>query len=154
MSTSGWRAPVVGLMLASVTLLTVTAASAHVRVTPAESKPGATESYKVSVPTEGKVPTTKVELVLPLGVELVSVDDAGKPYDVRKGEAGTSIITWSTEIPPGWARIYGFTARNPQAGTELSWKAHQFFADGTTADWVEARGSKRPASVTKLVTAP
>ena len=154
MSTVGWRVLVAGLMLASVALLTLTAASAHVRVTPAESKPGATESYKVSVPTEGKVATTKVELVLPQGVELVSVDDAGKPYDVRKGEGGASIITWSTEIPPGWAHIYGFTARNPQAGAELSWKAHQFFADGTSADWVEAAGGKRPASVTKLVAAP
>ena len=149
-----WRAPVAGLVLAGVTVFAAMAASAHVRVTPAESKPGTTESYKVSVPTEGKVATTKVELVLPQGVELVSVDDAGKPYDVRKGEAGRSIITWTTEIPPGWARIYGFTARNPKGSAELSWKAHQFFADGTTADWVDVPGSKRPASVTKLVAAP
>jgi len=121
---------------------------------PAESKLGATETYKVTVPTEGKVATTKVELILPLGVELVSIDDAGKPYDVRKGEAGISIITWRGEILPGWARRYGFTARNPQAGAELSWKAHQIFADGSTADWVDAPDSKRPASVTKLVAAP
>jgi uncharacterized protein YcnI len=154
MSLFRWRAPVVGLVFAGITLFAASAASAHVRVTPAESKPGATENYKVSVPTEGKVSTTKVELILPQGVELVSVDDAGKPYDVRKGEAGTSIITWTTEIPPGWARLFGFTARNPQTGAELSWKAHQFFADGTTADWVEAPGSKRPASVTKLVAVP
>ncbi len=154
MSSYTWRAQVAGLVLASATVLAATVASAHVRVMPAESKLGATESYKVTVPTEGKVTTTKVELVLPQGVELVSVDDAGKPYDVSKGEAGTSIITWRGEILPGWARIYGFTARNPQGGVELSWKAHQFFADGTTADWVDAPGSKRPASVTKLLTAP
>jgi uncharacterized protein YcnI len=154
MSLLKWRAPVIGLVVGGLALLAATAANAHVRVAPAESKPGATEAYKVTVPTEGKVATVRVELVVPEGVELVSVDDAGKPFDVRKGEAGTSIITWSGEILPGWARIYGFTARNPQAGAELSWKAHQFFADGTQADWVDVPGSKRPASVTKLVATP
>jgi uncharacterized protein YcnI len=137
-----------------LTLLAATTASAHVKVYPAESKPGATETYKVTVPTEGKVSTVRVELVVPEGVELVSVADAADPHEVRKGEAGTSVITWRGEILPGWAREYYFTARNPQLGSQISWQAHQFFADGTTADWVDVPGSKRPASVTKLVAAP
>jgi uncharacterized protein YcnI len=121
---------------------------------PSESKTGATETYKVTVPTEGKVSTERVELVVPAGVELVSVADAADPHEVRKGEDGTSVITWRGEILPGWAREYFFTARNPQTGSQISWMAHQFFADGTTADWVDVPGSKRPASVTKLVAAP
>ncbi len=150
----GWHASVTGLVFGSLTLLAVTTASAHVRVAPAESKPGATETYKVTVPTEGKVSTVRVELVVPEGVELESVADAADPHDVRKGEVGTSIITWRGEILPGWAREYFFTARNPQSGSQISWQAHQFFADGTTADWVDVPGSKRPASVTQLIPAP
>lgn len=142
-----------GLLCVSLVLIGANAANAHVRVRPMESKPGASETYTVTVPTEGKVATVKVELVLPAGVQLLSVDDA-KPHSMRKGEAGTSIITWQEEIPPANAREYIFTARNPQTGSEISWQAHQFFADGSEADWVEAAGGKRPASVTTLVAAP
>jgi uncharacterized protein YcnI len=154
MKAFGRRAAVAGLIFGGLTLLTITAASAHVRVLPAESRPGAIETYKVTVPTEGKVSTVRVELIVPMGVELVSVADAADPHEVRIGEGGTSIITWRGEILPGWAREYFFTARNPQAGLQISWQAHQFFADGTTADWVDVPGSKRPASVTKLIGAP
>ena len=85
---------------------------------------------------------------------VVSVADAADPHEVRKGDTETSVITWRGEILPGWAREYFFTARNPKSGSQISWQAHQFFADGTTADWVDVPGSKRPASVTKLVAAP
>lgn len=149
----GWRATAMSLVFGGLALLTATTVSAHVKVYPAESKPGATETYKVTVPTEGRVSTVRVELVVPAGVTLVSVADAADPHEVRKGDAGTSVITWRGEILPGWAREYFFTARNPQTGSQISWQAHQFFADGTTADWVDVPGSKRPASVTKLVAA-
>jgi uncharacterized protein YcnI len=147
-------AKVTGLIFGSLALISATTASAHVRVAPAESKPGATETYKVTVPTEGKSSTVRVELVVPDGVELVSVADAADPHEVRKGDGGASVITWRGEILPGWAREYYFTARNPKSVSQISWQAHQFFADGTTADWVDVPGSKRPASVTKLVAAP
>lgn len=153
MSTFARRASVRGLAVAGLVLLGANALNAHVRVRPMESKPGATEIYKVTVPTEGKVATVKVEIVVPEGVQLLSVDDA-KPHSVHKGEAGTSVITWQEEIPPANAREYTFTARNPHTGSEISWRAHQFFADGSQADWIEAPGSKRPASVTKLIAAP
>ena len=154
MRSSKWRASVTGLILGSIAVLTATTANAHVKVVPSESKPGATETYKVTVPTEGKVSTVRVEFVVPSGVELLSVADAVDPHEVRKGEGGTSVITWRGEILPGWAREYFFTARNPRSETQISWQAHQFFADGTAADWVDIPGSKRPAPVTKLVEAP
>lgn len=123
----------------------------HVLVRPAASKPGATETYSMSVPTEGKVTTTKVELVLPKNITLVSVDDAGKPYDVRHAADGTTVITWRTQIDPSYAKIFKFVAQNPSDTGEITWPAHQYFADGTRADWVDVVGSRRPASVTKLV---
>lgn len=105
----------------------------------------------MAVPTEGKVTTTKVELVLPKNITLVSVDDAGKPYDVRHAEDGTTVITWQTQIEPSYAKILKFVAKNPSDVAEISWPAHQYFSDGTQADWVDIPGSRRPASVTKLV---
>jgi len=145
------RASMVGPMVGCFVLLAAVTADAHVRVKPAESKPGTTETYQVTVPTEGKVSTVRVELVVPQGVELVSVADEADPHEVRKGDAGSTVITWRGEILPGFARQYSFTARNPKSGAEISWVAHQYFADGTTADWADVPGSRRPASVTKLV---
>ena len=150
----GRHIPLAGILVGVVALLAISTASAHVRVKPAESKVGATETYQVTVPTEGKVSTVRVELVVPADIELVSVADADHPHEVRKGEAGTSVITWRGEILPGFARQYAFTAHNPKSGAEISWVAHQYFADGTVADWADVLGSRRPASVTKLVVAP
>jgi uncharacterized protein YcnI len=150
----GYHVPVIGVLVGGFALLAITAANAHVRVKPADSKPGMIETYQVTVPTEGKVSTVRVELVVPNGVELVSVADADDPHEIRKGEAGTTVITWRGEILPGFARQYVFTARNPRTGSEISWVAHQYFADGMVADWADVPGSKRPASVTKLTAAP
>jgi uncharacterized protein YcnI len=136
-------------VLAALALATLPA-SAHVRVTPAASKPGATETYSMAVPTEGKVTTTKVELILPKSLTLISVDEAGKPYEVKHAADGSTTITWTTSIEPSYAKIFKFTAKNPTDVTEMSWPAHQYYADGSEADWVDVPGSKRPASITKL----
>jgi uncharacterized protein YcnI len=125
-------------------------ASAHVRVSPADAKAGSKSTYMVTIPTEGKSPTSKVELVLPQGVSLLSVDDEGKPFDIQHQADGTTVIVWSTEIPPGWAKMFHFTVTNPTGVSEIAWKAHQYFKDGTKADWIEPEGGKRPASVTKI----
>jgi uncharacterized protein YcnI len=82
MSTFARRASVTGLAALGLILVAATVVNAHVRVRPMESKPGATETYKITVPTEGKVATVKVELIVPMGVELLSVDNA-KPHTVR-----------------------------------------------------------------------
>lgn len=125
-------------------------ADAHVRVSPAEAKAGANTTYMVTIPTEGKVATSRVELVLPAGAKLVSVDAEGKPFDVQHPADGTTVIIWRTEIPPGWAKMFHFTVTNPSGASEIAWKAHQFYTDGSQADWVDAPGTKRPASVTKI----
>jgi uncharacterized protein YcnI len=131
-------------------LVSVLPAAAHVRVSPPNSSLGATETYSVAVPTEGKVTTVKIDLVLPKSMTLISVDDAGKPYEVTHTPDGTTVVTWHTQIEPSYAKIFKFVAKNPKDGSAISWLAHQYFADGTQYDWVDVPGSKRPASVTKL----
>ena len=62
-------------------------------------------------------------------------------------------ITWTVTIEPGANREFSFTAKNPAEGTEISWKAHQRYADGTSSEWVGAAGTRQPAPVTKLTAA-
>ena len=139
------------LVTALALTLVASAAQAHVSVRPRESKPGATERYIVRVPTEGKVATTTVELEIPTGVMVENVEplDGAKADMKREGGQVVSII-WTVTIEPGANREFTFTAKNPAEGTEISWKAHQRYADGTSSEWVGAAGTRQPAPVTKL----
>ena len=140
-----------------VAMLTVTAlfvcavAQAHVRITPGESKVGATETYTARVPTEGKVATTSVQLDVPDGVTVVSaLAPAGATYDLKRDGGRIVAITWTVDIKPGEASQLSFVARIPNAGEQIAWKAHQRYADGTSSDWIGAAGTRQPALVTKL----
>ncbi len=135
---------------ASLILLAATAAQAHVKIRPAESKSGATETYTIVVPTEGKVATTSIELEAPSDVEIVSIESS--PREMRTSGDHTS-ITWATLIAPGEHREFRIVAKNPATGGQIAWTAHQHFADGTVTDWIETPGpgARRPGPLTKLV---
>ena len=139
------------LILALAWLGMTACAQAHVRVLPFESQPGALQTYTVKVPTEGTVKTTSVELEVPDGVSVVSIAD---PADSKKANGRTTSITWKVEIPPGQSKDLVFEAVNPADSRDLSWKAHQHYADGTSRDWVDLPKTKSPASITKLTSAP
>ena len=141
-------------LLTTLTLLVAlpSLASAHVGVRPRESKPGAEERYTVRVPTEGNVATTSVRLEIPDGVTVLEVEKAsGESFEVEKKGDRIVAITWKRNIPPKETSEFFFRARNPQSGSEIAWKAHQHFVDGTHTAWVEPAGGKRPGPVTKLV---
>ena len=102
------------------------------------------------VPTEGAVATTHVVLEIPAGVTVLEVLPAeGATFETTKEGDRITSITWKKAIPPKASAEFAFRARNP-AATEIAWKAHQHFSDGTVADWIGAAGASRPASVTKL----
>lgn len=142
--------------LSALTLLLTlpSLAAAHVGVRPRESKPGAEERYSVRVPTEGAVATTAVRLEIPDGVTVLEVEKmGGETFEVEKKGDRIVAITWKRSIPPKESADFFFRARNPVSGTEIAWKAHQHFADGTMTGWVEPAGGKRPGPVTKLTDA-
>lgn len=145
------NAKLAAVLTAAVLLAAGTVARAHVTVAPRESKPGATERYTVRVPTEGQVATSSVELEIPAGVNVAEVVP-GNAYTFETRRAGNRIvaITWKQDIPPKSRGEFVFVAQNPASG-DISWKAHQHFADGTTADWVGPTGDRRPAAVTTLI---
>lgn len=143
-----------GGVVSAVLLMASPLALAHVTVRPAEAAPAATTTYTVRVPTEGQSATTSVELEVPAGVVVISV--AGEPasYELKKTGDRVTMIVWKTSIPPGERAELNFTAQNPPSGAEIVWKAHQLYQDGSRADWVEPKGSKRPSSITVLKAAP
>ena len=138
---------------AAIVVFVVLAASglgAHVTVAPRESQAGAEQRYTVRVPTEGQVATVAMELEVPPDVTIIEVAPGdGYTFDTRREGGRIVSITWKREIPPRQTAEFVFTARNPKSG-EISWKAHQRFADGTSADWVGVEGDRRPAAVTRL----
>ena len=138
------------LLFATLVVLVPSFAMAHVSVRPRESKPGAEEQYTVRVPTEGAVATTHVVLEIPTDVTVLEVLQAdGATFETAKQGDRIMSITWRKAIPPKASAEFAFRARNP-AATDIAWKAHQLFSDGTVADWIGAAGTSRPAAVTKL----
>jgi uncharacterized protein YcnI len=134
-------------------LLSATAAQAHITIRPRESKVGATETYTMRVPTEGTVATTLVELEVPDGVTIVMINGtAGSAEQQKSGDRVTS-VTWKVDIQPAQSQEMTFVAKNPASGSEIAWKVHQRYSDGTGSDWVEPAGGRRPGPVTKLVSA-
>jgi uncharacterized protein YcnI len=132
-------------------LLGAVVADAHVTVWPRESKAGASEKYAIRVPTEGKVTTTSIELEVPPGATIASIEaPSGFQYSVKRDGDRIVSVTWTMDIKPGEFREFVFLARNPKEGGEIVWKVRQRYADGTSSDWIGATGSRQPAPVTKL----
>jgi len=140
------------LVLAAAVLLVAVPASAHVGVSPRESKLGATETYTLRVPSEGGKTTTQVILDVPDGVTIVSVSapDGGKHEEKKVGDRIVQ-VTWTIEIKAGASAQLSFVAKNPAQGDSIAWKVHQKYSDDTVSDWVGPAGSRAPAPVTKLV---
>lgn len=133
--------------------LAVSVLSAHVTVAPRESQAGAEQRYTIRVPTEGQVATTSVELEVPADMTIIEVVQGdGYTFDTRREGSRIVAITWKREIPPRQTAEFAFVARNPKS-EQVAWKAHQRFADGTSADWVGVGGDRRPAAVTRLTAA-
>ena len=142
-------------MRTAMTVLVMMAAtaslSAHVTVAPQESTAGRPERYTVRVPTEGQVATTSVEVEIPADVTVTGVLVGGASlHDVRRDGTRIVAITWKLDIKPAEVAEFVFFARNPAQPGQIAWKAHQRFADGTSADWVGVEGDRRPAAVTRI----
>jgi uncharacterized protein YcnI len=138
-------------IVALIVVCAATTLSAHITVSPLQSKAGAVQKYELRIHNEAKVTATSVDLDIPDGV-VVS--------DVAKTAAGTSktkmagdritTITWQVDVQPNKYVALPFTAKNPDGATELRWSMHEHLADGSVIDWSDKPGSKEKGSVTKL----
>ena len=137
-----------------IAVWTAPALSAHIMVSPTQSKSGATQKYEVRVHNEANVAATAVELDIPNGV---TVTDVPKPVNgtVTTKKTGDRItgITWQIEVQPSKYIAVPFTAKNPDRAPEVHWSLHEHLADGTVIDWSDQPGSMEKGSITKLTTA-
>jgi uncharacterized protein YcnI len=141
-------------LVLSLAASAVTALSAHVTVSPLQSKTGALQKYELRVHNEAKVAATSVDLDIPDGV---TVTEIAKPatggYTTRKTGDRITGITWQVDVQPSKYVALPFTAKNPDGATELHWSMHEHLADGSVVDWSDAAGAKEKGSVTKLSSA-
>ena len=129
----------------------VTSLSAHLTVSPLQSKAGATQKYEARVHNEGKIAATSIDLEIPDGV---TVTEVAKPatgtYTTKMAADRITVITWQIDVQPSKYVALPFTAKNPDGATELHWNLREHLADGTMIDWSDKPGAKEKGSVTKL----
>ncbi|MDI3256466.1 MAG: YcnI family protein [Kyrpidia sp.] len=141
---------------AAAALVTAVAgvASAHVTVWPQQSSPGAFEKYTVRVPTEKAVPTVKIALNVPDGVAVEDLQPVpGWSHQMQKTNGRVTTLVWQATGPgiqPGEFQEFSFTAKNPSQPADLSWKAYQYYQDGSVVEWTGPKGTQTPASVTVI----
>lgn len=137
-----------GVLLAAAALTTV---SAHVMVSPLQSKAGASQKYEVRVHNESTVAATTIDLTIPDGV---IVTDVAKPasgsYTTKTTGNRITFITWQIDVQPSKYVALPFTATNPDGAADLHWNLREHLADGSVVDWSDKPGSKEKGSVTKL----
>jgi uncharacterized protein YcnI len=142
------------MKLSIAVLLTASAAaslSAHVMVSPPQSTAGAVQKYELRVHNEGKVAATSIDLEVPDGVTVTEVAKRpGATSTTKMIGNRITVITWHVDVQPGKYTALPFSAKNPDAGSELRWTMHEHLADGSVVDWSDKPGSKEKGSVTKL----
>lgn len=131
-------------------------ASAHVTVVPKQSTTGAWETYTVKVPVEKDVPTTKITIKAPAGVEIKSYQPVpGWKYSDEKDAKGlVKSFTFEATgegILSGQFQQFTFVGKNPDNATKAAWDAFQYYKDGSIVEWSGDEGSQSPHSITDIV---
>jgi uncharacterized protein YcnI len=144
----------IALVLGSVLVLGAPV-SAHMVVLPAASQAGGVERYTLIVPTEGRSATVRIELRVPMGVEIGSLEakpgwqGANEPFPI-----GAATLRWSGgRIPPGEMMSFDFLAENPPVAHTLTWSATQWYEDGSSDAWGQGAPPDHHASTTTLTAA-
>ncbi|GAA0134829.1 hypothetical protein YSY43_16690 [Paenibacillus sp. YSY-4.3] len=145
--------------VAACLLLFAGIASAHVTVKPGTTAPGAWESYTIKVPVEKDIPTVKVSLKIPEGLDFKqyrSIPD-WKVELTKDSSDKVTVVTWTSEgegILPGEFQQFDFVAKNPDTDAELAWDAFQYYNDGSIVEWTGGEGSEKPHSITVVASSP
>ena len=143
--------------LALIAALSIVASvSAHIMVSPPESKGGATQKYEVRVHNEGKLAATAIDLEIPDGVTVLEVaKPAAGTYTTET--TGTRLtrtritrITWQVEVRPSKYLALPFTARNPDGAHEVRWNVREHLTDGSVIEWSDKPGAQEQGPVTTL----
>ncbi len=146
--------------LLTLLALTTTSVFAHVVVKPSQAGIGSFQTFTLGVPSEKEVPTVTVRLVLPAGLEEVTVNvKSGWQIEVKKDTDKATEIIWSGgSIPSEQRDEFSFSTQVPSSATILQWKVYQTYQDRSVVAWDQkptglddAKDDKGPYSETKVV---
>jgi len=143
----------VALILAACLVGTTGLAHGHVAVSPAESPAGIVERYRLAVPGEKPVPTTRVEVQFPAALRVSAVQAlAGWRTTTQQDRDGHLVgALWEGgQLPSGHFLELGIVAANPAVPADLTWKVIQTYQDGSEVHWVGPPGAEFPAAVTRV----
>jgi uncharacterized protein YcnI len=148
------EAVVKGSLAAMLAVAAAASLSAHIMVSPPESKAGATQRYELRVHNEEKVAIKSVELTVPDGIDIVSIDKApaGAYTTAKTGDRITS-LTWTVDVEPSKYLALPFMAKNPAKAGQVAWNTRAHMADGSVVEWSDKPGAAEKASVTKIAAA-
>jgi periplasmic copper chaperone A len=150
-------------------------ASAHVTVQPKTAAAGAYTVESVRVPNEtDNAVTNKITVQFPDGFAEVSYqavpgwtvkvtkERLATPVRTDDGEVteGVKTITWTSAgktdgIKPGQFQDFPLSVQIPgKAGDTLTFKALQYYSDGSVARWIGAPDADKPAPQVQVTAAP
>lgn len=140
-----------------IMLFFASVASAHVNVKPSESTVGAWETYTVNVPNEKEIPTTKITLKIPKGMEFEHYQPVpGWTFSSEKEAEKVKSITYKASgsgILPGQFQQFKFVIKNPDKPEKAAWDAYQYYKDGSIVEWVGDETTATPHSITTIMAA-
>lgn len=124
-------------------LLVAPSAFAHIEIKPKNVAADSFSRFVISVPTEEAVPTVKVSVKLPAGLDRLVFQP--KP-GWRRAMSGR-VVTWSGgEIAPDETGNFVLSAHVPATtGRTLIFAATQTHSNGTVVRWIGAPSSDTPA---------
>jgi uncharacterized protein YcnI len=128
---------------AAVALLAAPAAASHVTMSPEKAPADSFSRFALRVPTEENVPTVKVSVQLPKGLDEVSF----QPKPGWKRTQSGRVVTWSGgQIGVGEFDEFGLSVHLPNTpGKVLVFPATQTYANGKVVHWIGALTSDEPA---------
>jgi len=140
---------VLGVLLALPVLGAVV--SAHIMVSPPQSKAGATQAYELRVHNEGTVATTALDLEIPASITVLAIDQPAVGTVVSHKDGDRIVgFTWTVDVPPSKYQALKFSAKNPGSEQSVAWIVHQHLADGTIVEWSDKPDAKEHAAVTTI----
>ena len=139
------------LLTTIVATLAVASLSAHIMVSPPESKAGVTQKYELRVHNEEKLATAEVVLDIPSSITVLSIGTApAGTYTTSKTGDRIAHLTWKVAVQPGKYVALPFTAKNTETAQEVRWVVRATFSDGSIVEWSDKPGAGEKASVTKI----
>ena len=130
------------VLAAGASLIVATSAAAHVTLNPEKAPAESFSRFVLRVPTEEDVPTVRLSVQLPEGLEV-----RFQPKEGWERTQSGRVVTWSGgEISPDEFDEFGLSFQVPNTpGETLTFPATQTYANGTVVRWIGGPDSEEPA---------